>query len=143
MLLGIPCVFIGLFGVAGVLTGQKLIAGAAGAVWAYLAVVGAYELNRRKFNWTRGSRYGDQNLFAGTLAASIGLILSGALHETMPALAIVPALSAAIQANDGHEKRILSKIHFAVLAAGIGIGIWLYRDGIIGQVLLDRVESLP
>ena len=135
--------FIGLFGAAGVITGEKLIAGFLGAFWAYLAAVGAYELNRRRFNWTRGSKYCDQHLLAGTVATSVGLIISGAMHETMPGLAMVPAISAIMQANDGHEKKYLALIHSLVLATGIVIAIWFYTNGIIGKVLLERVQALP
>ncbi len=143
VLLGIPSFFIGLFGAVGVVTGGKLIAGTLGAAWSYLAVAGAYELNRRKFEWVRGSEYRDQHLLAGTVAVSIGLVISGAMHQTMPALAIVPALSATIQANDGHDTKYLSMIHASVLAAGLGVAIWFYTDGFIGKVLLERFELLP
>lgn len=143
MLLGIPCIFIGLFGVVGLITGEKLVAGTLGAIWGYFAVVGAYELNRRKFAWDRGSKHADLHLMGGTIAASSGLIVSGAVHETMPALAIVPALSAILQASDGHASRMLSAIHTILLLAGIGVGIWFYQDGIIGKVLLERVQALP
>ena len=114
-----------------------------GAVWAYLAVAGMYELNRRKFGWARGKGYSDLHLLGGTLAVATGLILSGALHETMPALAIVPALSALKQANDGHDNNVLFIVHLAVLLIGAGIGIWFYRDGVIGTVLLERIAELP
>ncbi len=143
MLLGIPSFFIALFGAVGVLTGGKLVAGILGAAWGYLAVAGAYELNRRKFDWARGSQYSDRHLLAGTLAVSTGLIISGAMHQTMPALAIVSALSAVIQANDGHEKKYLSLIHATVLAAGLGVAVWFYTDSVIGKVLLERLEALP
>ena len=143
VLLGIPSFFIALFGAVGVLTGGKLVAGILGAAWGYLAVAGAYELNRRKFDWARGSQYSDRHLLAGTLAVSTGLIISGAMHQTMPALAIVSALSAVIQANDGHEKKYLSLIHATVLAAGLGVAVWFYTDGVIGKVLLERLEALP
>lgn len=143
MLLGIPSFFIALFGAVGVLTGGKLIAGVLGAAWGYLAVAGAYELNRRKFGWVRGSQYSDRHLLAGTVAVSTGLVISGAMHQTMPALAIVSALSAVIQANDGHDKKYLSLIHATVLAAGLGVAIWFYTDGVIGKVLLESVEALP
>ncbi len=143
VLLGIPSFFIALFGAVGVLTGGKLIAGILGAGWGYLAVTGAYELNRRKFGWARGSQYSDRHLLAGTVAVSTGLVISGAMHQTMPALAIVSALSAVIQANDGHDKKYLSLIHAIVLAAGLGVAIWFYIDGVIGKVLLERVEALP
>ena len=143
MLLGIPSFFIALFGAVGVLTGGKLVAGILGAAWGYLAVAGAYELNRRKFDWARGSQYSDRHLLAGTLAVSTGLVISGALHQTMPALAIVSALSAVIQANDGHEKKYLSLLHATVLAAGLGVAVWFYTNGVIGKVLLERLEALP
>lgn len=143
MLLGIPSLFMGLYALAGILSGEKMVAGFLGAMWAYLTVVGAYELNRRKFNWLRGSHRSDPHLFAGTLAASTGLVISGALNETMPMLAIVPALSAIMQANDGHEKKYRSLIHAAVLLVGVIIGIWFYSDGVIGKVLLERIEALP
>ncbi len=143
MLLGIPCFFIGVYGIAGVVTGGKLVAGFLGGVWSYLAVAGAYELNRRKFNRSRGSRDSDRHLLAGTLAVSFGLVISGAIHETMPVLAIVPALSAMKQANDGHEKKHRSWVHAAVLTAGLGIGIWFYVDGVIGQVMMQKIVALP
>ena len=143
VLLGVPCIFIGIYGVVGVLSGGKLVAGFLGVMWSYLAVVGAYELNRRKFNWSRGSKHSDQHLIAGTLAASLGLIISGAIHETMPVLAIVPALSAMKQANDGHKKKHRAKIHAFVLAAGLGVGAWFYVDGVIGQTLVNLVVELP
>ena len=143
MLLGIPCFFIGIYGAAGVLTGQKIVGGSFGAMWGYFAVAGMYELNRRKFDWSRGKRFGDLHLLAGTIAVASGLIISGALHESMPVLALIPALSALKQANDGHHSNAPFFIHLAVLLAGIGIGVWFYEDGIIGGVLLDRIAELP
>ena len=143
VLLGIPSLFIGLFGVVGIISGGKMIAGTLCAAWGYLAVAGAYELNRRKFDWTRGGQYSNQHLMAGTLAVSIGLVISGAMHQTMPALAIVPALSTTIQANDGHDRKYMSLIHAAVLAAGVGAAIWFYTNGVISKVLLERFEALP
>jgi len=143
VLLAIPCVFMGIYGAVGVITGQKLIAGGLGALWAYLAVIGAYELNRRKFDGTRGRKHRDQHLLAGTLAVSSGLVVSGAMHETMPALAIVCAVSAIKQANDGHDRKHLSWIHMAVLVAGMGAGIWFYSRGGYGKELLDRLAALP
>ena len=143
VLLGIPCVIMGLFAVVGFITGEKLIAGSLGALWGYAAFVGAYELNRRKFDWERGRQYCDGHLLAGTCAVSVGLAISGAMHETMPILAIFPGLSAALQANDGHQKKYRSVIHAVVLAAGLSLAIWFYTNGIIGKVWLDRVESWP
>lgn len=83
------------------------------------------------------------HLLAGTIAVASGLIISGALHESMPVLALVPALSALKQANDGHQSNAPFFIHLAILLAGIGIGVWFYEDGIIGEVLLDRIAELP
>lgn len=143
VLLGVPCVFIGLFGAVGVITGQKLVAGGCGAVWGYLAVAGAYELNRRKFGWERGRRYADYHLFGGQLAVAIGLVVSGALHETMPMLALAPACSAILQANDGHARKYPAVLHAAVLAAGLGTGAWLYEEGVTGKVWLDRFAAMP
>jgi hypothetical protein len=134
---------IGIFGFFGVITGEKLVAGTFGALWGYLAAVGAYELNRRRFNWLRGTKYRDWHLMAGTVAASTGLTISGALIETMPALVIVPALSAVMQANDGHDKKYLAFVHAAILIAGMSGGIWFYTDGIMGEVLIDRFSALP
>jgi len=141
--LGIPGFFIALYGFVGIVTGGKLVGGALGALWGYLAVAGAYELNRRKFDWERGKKYSDQHLMAGSAAVAFGLMISGALHETMPALAIIPALSAILQANDGHEKKYFSIIHAATLIVGIGVGILFYTGSGFGQVLIQRVESLP
>jgi len=143
VLLGVPCLFVGLYGVAGVVTGDKLIAGFLGAVWGYMAVAGSYELNRRKFNWIRGSQQADQHLLLGTLAVSFGLAVSGAIQESMPALAIIPVLSAIKQANDGHKTKIMAWIHATILAIGTGTGIWFYTDEVIGQSLLFRIEALP
>ena len=143
VLLGIPCFFIGAYGIVGVLSGQKIVSGLLGAIWGYFAVAGMYELNRRKFDWARGRRYSDLHLLGGTVAVATGLIVSGAIHETMPALAIVPALSALAQASDGHETRTMSLVHIAVLVVGAGIGIWFYNDGIIGGVLLAKIAALP
>lgn len=143
VLLALPCLFIGIFGAAGVVSGSKFVAGSLGACWGYAAVAGTYELNRRKFSWSRGARYRDQHLLAGTLAVAIGLIVAGALHETMPALALVPALSAIKQASDGHATRRLTYVHAAVLLAGVAIGIWFYVDGVRGAVLLQRLVDLP
>ena len=134
---------IGIYGVVGVVSGKKLVAGLLGAMWSYMAVVGMYELIRRKFDRERGRKYSDQHLLAGTVAVSTGLMISGAIHETMPALAIVPALSAIKQANAGHAGRLLSWIHTAVLLAGIGVGIWFYTDGVIGGVILQKIAELP
>ncbi len=143
VLLGIPSLLIGLFAATGVISGEKMVAGSLGTVWAYLAVVGAYELNRRKFNWSRGTQYSDRHLLAGTAAAAVALAISGAMHESMPALVIAPAISAIMQANDAHENKYRSLLHSAVLLAGGGIGIWLYNAGAMGQALLERFEALP
>ena len=143
MLLGIPSVFIGLFGVVGVITGDKIFAGALGALWGYLAVAGAYELNRRKFDWDRGRQYSDRHLLAGTIAVSAGLAISGAMHETMPGLAVLPALSAIVQANDGHDKKYFSIVHIMVLVVGVSIAIRFYSNGVIGKVWLESVENWP
>lgn len=143
VLLGIPSLLIGLFAATGVISGEKMVAGSLGTLWAYLAVVGAYELNRRKFNWSRGTQYSDRHLLAGTVAAAAALAISGAMHESMPALVIVPAVSAIMQASDAHENKFRSLLHAAVLLAGGGIGIWLYNAGAIGKTLLERLEALP
>jgi hypothetical protein len=143
VLLAIPSLFIGLFGFAGVITGQKLVAGGLGAAWGYMAVVGAYELSRRKFNWIHGSKYRDHHLLAGSLAVAIGLAVGGAVHETMPALAIVPALSAIKQASDRHEWKVLSLVHAMLLLAGIGAAMWLYSENDTGIVMLERIAAMP
>ncbi|MGH8195855.1 MAG: hypothetical protein ACREQ8_15875 [Woeseiaceae bacterium] len=143
VLLAIPSLFIGLFGAAGVITGQKLVAGGLGAAWGYMAVVGAYELNRCKFNWKRGSKYRDQHLLAGSLAVCIGLAIGGAVHETMPAVAVVPAISAIKQANDGHEWKVLSVVHAMLLLAGIGAAMWLYSKNDTGIAILERIAAMP
>lgn len=143
MLLGIPSLIIGLFGAVNVITGDKLIAGSLGALWGYLAVTGSYELNRRKFDWDRGRQYSDRHLLYGTIAVSAGLAISGAMHETMPILAIVPALSATIQANDGHEKKYRFYVHATILAVGLIFAIWIYANGVIGKVWLEQVEAWP
>ena len=143
VLLGFPSFFISVFGVAGVLTGQKIVAGFLGALWGYMAVVGSYELLRRKYDWVRGYHHRDRHLLAGTLAVSSGLVIGAALHETMPVIAIVPALSAIKQANLGRDNKYLSWIHIGVLAAGVAAAVWFYNDGIIGKVLIERVEALP
>ena len=141
--MGFPSLIIGIFGFVGVITGEKLVAGTFGAVWGYLAAVGAYELNRRKFDWLRGQKHRDLHLMAGTIAASTGLSISGALLETMPALVIIPALSAVMQANDGHDKKYLAFVHAAILVAGMSVGIWFYTDGFMGEILIERFSSLP
>jgi hypothetical protein len=105
--------------------------------------MGAYELNRRKFAWTRGAKYRDLHLFAGTLAVSTGLVISGIVHETMPALALACAFSAIKQANDGHDKKFLAPIHIAVLCAGIAGGIWFFNNSSVGKALLLRATYLP
>ncbi len=143
VLLGIPSVFIGLFAFVGVITGDKIVAGALGVLWSYLAVAGAYELNRRKFDWNRGRQYSDRHLLAGTIAVSAGLAISGAMHETMPGLAVLPALSAMVQANDGHDRKYYSIVHGAVFVVGVSIAIWFYSNGVIGKVWLDSVENWP
>ena len=142
-LLGVPCFFIILYGVAGVVTGAKLVGGFLGAVWGYLVVVGTYELNRRKFDWERGRKHSDQHLMAGTIAVSTGLMMSGVMHESMPALAIIPALSAIKQANDGREGKILAWIHAAILSVGIAVGIWFFNHKATGLVLLERAAEWP
>jgi hypothetical protein len=61
----------------------------------------------------------------------------------MPILAIIPALSATVQANDGHDKKFRLWIHAATLVTGMVIGTWFYIDGVIGDVLLQRLVDLP
>ncbi len=113
------------------------------AMWSYMGAVGMYELIRRKFDRERGRKYADPHLLAGTVAVSIGLMISGAEHETMPALAIIPALSAIKQANDGHATKILSWVHIGVLLTGIGVGVWFHIDGVIGSVIMDVIQEMP
>lgn len=143
VLLAIPGFFIGLYGVVGILSGNKLIGGALGTLWGYGVVAGTYELIRRKFDMDKWRKYSDQHLLAGTIAVSAGMIVSGAIHETMPALALVSALSAIIQANDGHDNKVWAWIHVAVLGTGIAIGTWIYNNSWVGSALLQRIESLP
>ena len=69
--------------------------------------------------------------------------MSGAMHETMPFLALIPGLSAVIQANDERNSKIPMLVHGAILGAGLLIGIWFYVDGIIGGVLLANIEAMP
>lgn len=134
---------MGIFGFVSFVTGERIIAGSLGAIWGYSAFVGGYELNRRKFDWDRGRRHRDGHLLAGTCAVSVGLAISGAMHETMPILAIFPGLSATLQANDGHQRKFRFVIHAAILAAGLGIAIWFYINGVIGRVWLDSVDAWP
>lgn len=143
VLLGIPSLIIGIYGAVGVITGDKLIAGFFGATWGCLAVTGSYELVRRKFGWQKGSQHSDRHLLCGTIAVSAGLVISGAMHETMPALAIVPALSAVIQANDGHQRKHRFFIHAAILATGMSVAIWIYSNGILGKIWLERISTWP
>ena len=142
-LFGIWCIPIGIGGFIDIITGNKMVAGLLVVLWSYLGFVGAYELIRRKFDRQRGRKYRDQHLLAGTVAVSAGLMISGAVHETMPALLIMPALSAIKQANDGHSQKTLSWIHSAVLVAGIGVGVWFYTDGVIGDVILQKIAAMP
>ena len=134
---------MGVFAFVNLIIGEKLIAGLFGTLWSYLAVAGSYELNRRKFDWDRGRRFSDRHLLCGTIAVSTGLVISGAMHETMPGLAIVPALSAMIQANDGHEEKYRMYIHAAILAVGLIFAIWIYSNGVIGKVWLEQLENWP
>lgn len=143
VLLGIPSLVIGIYGAVGVITGQKLIAGSFGAIWGYLAVSGSYELVRRKVGWQKGSQHGDRHLLCGTIAVSAGLVISGAMHETMPALAIVPALSAVIQANDGHQRKHRFFVHAAILAIGMSVAVWIYSNGILGKIWLEQISTWP
>jgi hypothetical protein len=143
VLLGIPSLIMGVFAFVNLITGAKMIAGLLGTFWSYLAVSGSYELNRRKFDWDRGRQYSDRHLLCGTIAVSTGPVISGAMHETMPGLAIVPALSAMIQANDGHEKKYRLYIHATIFTVGISVAIWIYTNGVIGKVWLEQVETWP
>ena len=143
VLFGIWCIPIGIGGFIDIITGNKMVAGLLVVLWSYMGFFGAYELIRRKFDRQRGRKFRDQHLLAGTVAVSAGLMISGAFHETMPALLIVPALSAIKQADDGHEGKLLSRIHIAVLLAGIGVGIWFHTDGVIGGVILQRITEMP
>ena len=143
MLLGVWCIPIGIYGLIGVITGQKIVAGLLGTAWSYMAVVGTYELVRRKFNRDRGRKFADWHLLAGTIAVSTGLMISGSVDQTLPALVIVPALSAISQASDGHQGKLFTWLHAALLASGIGVGIWMYRDGVTGGAILERIAAMP
>ena len=143
VLFGIWCIPIGIGGFTDIITGNKMVAGLLVVLWSYMGFFGAYELIRRKFDRRRGRKFRDQHLLTGTVAVSAGLMISGAVHETMPALLIVPALSAIKQADDGRDGKLLSRIHIVVLLAGIGIGIWFHTDGVIGGVILQRIAELP
>lgn len=142
-LLAIPGVFIGLYGLYGLLSLQQIVAGALGTFWGYGAVMGTYELIRRKYDRDKWREYADRHLLAGTIAVAIGLIFSGATRETMPGLAILPALSAIIQADDGHTKKYRAWIHTAVLATGIGLGIYIYNYRWVAYWLEGIFEALP
>lgn len=143
VLLAIPGFFIGLYGLVGLLSLKKIVAGALGAVWGYGAVMGTYELIRRKYDRDKWREYADRHLLAGTIAVTMGMIFSGVIRETMPGLAIVPALSAIIQANDGHKRKHRAWIHTAVLATGIGIGIYIYNNRWAAYWLEGLFEAAP
>ena len=143
VLLAIPGFFIGLYGLVGLLSLQQIVAGALGAFWGYGVVMGTYELIRRKYDRDKWREYADRHLLVGTIAVAMGLIFSGATRETMPGLAIVPALSAIIQANDGHEKKYRAWIHTAVLATGIGFGIYIYNNRRVAYWLEGIFEAMP
>jgi hypothetical protein len=118
-------------------------AGLVATIWSYMVVTGAHELLRRKFDWARGRKYSNEHLLAGTVAVCVGIIVGGAFHETMPMLAIVPALSAIKQASDGHETKRMSLVHLAITVVGLSIGTWFYIDGVIGGVLLEKIGISP
>jgi hypothetical protein len=61
----------------------------------------------------------------------------------MPALAIVPALSAIKQASDRREWKVLSLVHAMLLLAGIGAAMWLYSENDTGIVMLERIAAMP
>jgi hypothetical protein len=61
----------------------------------------------------------------------------------MPAVAIVPAISAIKQANDGHKGKFLSVIHAILLLGGIGAAMWIYPDKDAGLAILERIAAMP
>lgn len=143
VLLAIPGFFIGLYGVIGFLSLKKIVAGGLGAFWGYGAVMGTYELIRRKYDRDKWRQYADRHLLAGTIAVAMGMIFCGATRQTMPGLAILPALSAVIQANDGHKRKYRAWIHAAVLGAGLGLGIYIYNYRWAANWLEGFLERMP
>ena len=69
-------------------------------------------------------------------------VLFGLQARRLPAPPF-PALSAILQANDGHDKKYFSIIHIAVLIIGVSIATWFYTNGVIGKVWLEQFETLP
>lgn len=143
VLLAIPGFFIGLHGFYGLISLDKIVAGGLGAAWGYGCVMGTYELIRRKNDMDRWRQYADLNLLAGTMAVSLGMIVSGAIRETMPGLALLPALSAIIQANDGYETKHRAWIHAGIIVFGIALGYYIYRNPWFATWLALTMDSLP
>lgn len=141
--LAAPSLIIGLYGITSLLSGDKLVGGLFGTVWAYFVATGAYELNRRKRNWVKGERYRTRHLFFGTVAVSAAMVVSGAIHELLFVFAFPPAVAAVLQVRGDPGGRYLVVIYGAVVAVSLSMAIWLYVDTATSLRLTIWFETLP
>ena len=141
--LAVPSQFIGIFGVASMLSGEKIVGGLLGTIWAYFAATGAYELNRRKHNWVKGTRYRTRHLVFGLVAVNAAMIVSGAIHELLFVFALAPGMAAVLHANADTGGRYLFFISAVTVAVALGVAIWLYVDTNTSLRLTYWFETLP
>lgn len=141
--LAIPSQFIGLFALASLLSGDKVFGGLLGVTWAWFAATGAYELNRRKHGWARGTRYRTRHLLFGMLAVSAAMMVSGAIHELLFVFALAPALAAVLHANDDPGGRFLFLLYAVMIAVSLSVAVWLYVDTNTSLRLTDWFDALP
>lgn len=135
----VPSQLIGLYAIGSLLTGSNIVGGLLGTVWAYAAGVGAYELNRRKYDWTKGRAHAGLHLLLGTLAVNLAIFASAAQHELLFVFAIPPAVAAVLHAGE----RLTTTVYAALLIGSVVAAIWLYADTALATRLVDWFDTLP
>jgi len=143
VLFAIPSSFIAIFGIVTTASGESYVGGLASLIWGVAAVVGAYELNRNRFNWDRGRNRRNLHLCAGMVAVSIAIVGSGALENLLFIFAPLPALAAIQLARVRYPGKWVGGIFLVMLLVSLATAIWLYSNEFKARQLVAWVEALP
>jgi len=143
VLFAIPSSFIAIFGIITTVSGESYVGGLATLSWGVAAVVGAYELNRSRFNWDRGRNRRNLNLCAGMVAVSIAIVGSGALENLLFIFAPLPALAAIQLARLRYPRKWIGGLFLLMLLVSLATAIWLYSNEFKARQLVAWIEALP
>jgi hypothetical protein len=143
VLFAVPALFIGIFGIIKVVSGDSYLGGLVSAIWGYATVVGAYELNRSKFDWDRGRSYDNLHLGTGMVAVSVAMVGSAALENLLFVFAVFPGIAGVLHARRRFSKNYTAAIYTLMLVTSFTTAIWLYSNEFQARQLVAAIEALP